>query len=48
MTGGDNYTMLEVLPILWELGTADEALAEYLRINSPINAPTAGRITTYE
>ncbi|MDR2570381.1 MAG: bifunctional metallophosphatase/5'-nucleotidase [Oscillospiraceae bacterium] len=46
MTGGDYYTMLGALPILHELGTADEALGEYITTNSPINAPSAGRITS--
>jgi len=45
LSGGDYYTMLSDLPVLHELGSADEALAEYIRKNSPISAQTADRIT---
>jgi len=44
MTGGDYYTMLEELPVLRELGSADEALAEFIQKYSPIDAPPPGRI----
>jgi len=44
MTGGDMYTMLEDLPVMHELGSADEALANYIRRNTPIDAPNKGRI----
>ncbi|MDR2546320.1 MAG: 5'-nucleotidase C-terminal domain-containing protein [Lachnospiraceae bacterium] len=46
MTGGDYYQMLGELPVLRELGTADEALDEYIKRISPFEAPAAGRITT--
>jgi len=46
MTGGDEYSMLEELPVFRELGSADEALAEYIRKHSPIDNPKAGRIMT--
>ncbi|MCL2033125.1 MAG: bifunctional metallophosphatase/5'-nucleotidase [Oscillospiraceae bacterium] len=45
MTGGDYYTMLGGLPIDYELGAADEALAEYVKRHSPLFAPGTGRIT---
>jgi len=45
MTGGDEYTMLSELPVLRELGTADEALSEFIRNNSPLQIPAPGRIT---
>ncbi|MCL2088394.1 MAG: bifunctional metallophosphatase/5'-nucleotidase [Oscillospiraceae bacterium] len=44
MTGGDYYTMLADLPVERELGSADEALSEYIENNSPVTAPQAGRI----
>jgi hypothetical protein len=44
MTGGDQYTMLAELPVLRELGSADEALAGYIKNHSPIDAPKTGRI----
>jgi 5'-nucleotidase len=44
MTGGNDYTMLADLPVLRELGAADEALAEYIKNNSPVRAPKPGRI----
>ena len=44
MTGGDQYTMLSELQVDRELGAADEALAEYVLENSPIEAPEEGRI----
>jgi len=46
LTGGDYYTMLSDLPVLRELGSADEALSEYIRKNSPIDTPATDRITT--
>ncbi|MCL2628532.1 MAG: 5'-nucleotidase C-terminal domain-containing protein [Oscillospiraceae bacterium] len=45
MTGGDYYSMLETLPVHRELSSADEALSEYIRKNSPINTSVTGRIT---
>ena len=44
MTGGDEYTMLEDIPVSRELGSADEALAEYIRKHTPVNTPSEGRI----
>ena len=46
MTGGDEYTMLEELPVLRELGSADEALIEYISTHSPVNPAITGRIQT--
>ena len=47
MTGGDMYFMLEDLPVQRELGAADEALVNFIRKNSPVDEPPAGRISTY-
>jgi len=46
MTGGDEYYALIDLPAIRELGSADEALAGYLRKHSPIDNPVSGRIKT--
>ncbi|MDR0443178.1 MAG: 5'-nucleotidase C-terminal domain-containing protein [Treponema sp.] len=48
MTGGDHYTMLGDLPVLRELGTADEAFARYVKAHSPIDLPAMGRIVAVE
>jgi len=44
MTGGDEYYMLENLPVFRELGSADEALTEYIRKHSQIDNPKSERI----
>jgi 5'-nucleotidase len=44
MTGGDHYTMLAGLPVLRELGAADEALASYIKKHSPVGIPAGNRI----
>ena len=44
MTGGDYYDMLGTLPVLRELGSADEALEAYIRQNSPVSAAVEGRV----
>ena|GEM_PF-1250659 len=44
MSGGGDYTMLGDLPVLRELGAEDEALAEYIKRQSPIEVPITGRI----
>ena len=44
MTGSEGYDMLGKLPITRELGTGDEALAEFIRKHSPIFAPKDERI----
>jgi len=44
MTGGDEFTILEDLPVQRELGSADEALAEYIRKHSPITPVLSSRI----
>jgi len=50
MTGGDEYYALMDLPVIRELGSADEALAAYLRKHSPtdnpVDNPLPGRIMT--
>jgi len=46
MTGGDQYIVLDGIPVLRELGAADEALTEYIKAHSPIEAPASGRIKT--
>ena len=50
MTGGDDYYALVDLPVLRELGSADEALTKYLRKHSPtdnpVDNPLPGRIMT--
>jgi len=48
MTGGDEYYMLAELPVLRELGSADEALTNYIRTNAPVDNPESGRIMTLE
>jgi len=45
MTGGDYYDMLADIPVMRELGSADEALESYIRENSPVSAAVEGRIT---
>jgi len=44
MTGGDEYIMLENLPVFRELGSADEALAEFIRKHTPVDSSAEGRI----
>ena len=46
MSGGGGYNMLGDLPVLRELGAEDEALAEYIKRQSPFEVPAAGRIIT--
>ncbi|MCL2820991.1 MAG: extracellular solute-binding protein [Oscillospiraceae bacterium] len=46
MTGGDEYYMLADLPVLHELGSADEALKDYISRYSPVDNPPEGRILT--
>jgi len=48
MTGGDEYYILADLPVLHELGSADEALSAYIRKYSPIDAPLPGRLMTLD
>jgi 2',3'-cyclic-nucleotide 2'-phosphodiesterase (5'-nucleotidase family) len=44
MTGGNEYDMLDELPVERELGAADEALSEFFKKHSPVAAPKEGRI----
>ena len=46
MTGNEHYDMLGELPVERELGTANEALIEFVRKHSPVTVPKEGRITT--
>jgi len=47
MTGGDQFVMLEDIPVMRELGSADEALAEFIRVHTPVGTPASGRILAH-
>lgn len=46
--GGDNYTSLAEFPVVFNLGSMDEVIVEYLRENSPVAPEVEGRIKVAE